>query len=73
MPLNILIYIWNYVFLQSTVQHVKLQNFLAVRLKYSDLSDDAKTTKFLSYNFSRYNIKKLIRILSYNKNFLSSL
>ena len=47
----------------SNLQHVKLQNFLSVRFKHSGLSDDAKTSKFLSYNFSQYNIEKLILTL----------
>ena len=29
----------------------------------SGLSDDAKTSKFLSYDFSRYNIEELIQTL----------
>ena len=47
----------------SNLQHVKLQNFLSVRFKHSGLSDNAKTSKFLSYNFSQYNIEKLILTL----------
>ena len=33
-------------------------------VNHSGLSDDAKTSKFSSYNFSRYNIEKLIRTLA---------
>ena len=37
----------------SSLKHVKLQNFLSVRSKHSGLSDDAKMSKFLAYDFSR--------------------
>ena len=48
----------------KNLQHVKLQNFLSIRLKHSGLSDDTKTSKLLSNNCSQYNIEKLIRTLS---------
>ena len=49
----------------SNLQQVKLQYFLSVRLKHSSLSYDAKTGKFLSYDFLQYNTEKLIQILKY--------
>ena len=44
----------------SNLQHTKLKYFLTIRLNLSDPSDDSKTSKFLSYNFSRNNFEKLI-------------
>ena len=42
----------------SNLQHVKLQNFLSVKLKHN--GEDIKTSKCFSYNFSQYNIEELI-------------
>ena len=44
----------------SNLQHVKLQNFLSVKLKHNGPSDDIKTSKCFSYNFSQYNFEELI-------------
>ena len=47
----------------SNLQHAKLQNFLPIRFNHSGLPGDTNKSKFLLYNFSRYNFKKLIRTL----------
>ena len=47
----------------SNLQYAKLQNFLPIRLNHSAPSEDTKISKFLLFNFSRYNFEKLIRAL----------
>ena len=49
----------------SNLQYAKLQNFLSIRLNHSGLSCDMKKSKFLPYNFSRYNFEKLFQTLNY--------
>ena len=44
----------------TNLQYVKLQNFLSVKLKHNGPSDDIKTSKCFSYNFSQYSIEELI-------------
>ena len=56
-----LIYIWNYVFQECAT--CKITIFSAHKAQTDGLSDDAKASKFLSYNLPRYNIEKLIRTL----------
>ena len=53
-----LIYIWNYVFQQSAT--CKITIFSIRQAQTDGLSDDAKASKFLSYNLPWYNIEKLI-------------
>ena len=56
-----LIYIWNYVFQQSTTCKITISS--VHQAQTDGLSDDAKASKFLSYNLPQYNIEKLIRTL----------
>ena len=40
----------------SNLQYAKLQNFLLIRLNISGLPIDTKTSKYLPYAFSQYNL-----------------
>ena len=64
MPLLILSFLLEIAFF-SNLQYATLQNFLPIRVSYSGPSGDAKISKFLPYNFSRYNLEKLIRTMPY--------
>ena len=59
---NILIFVGKCIF--QHLQYAKLQNFLPIRLNHSGPSGETKTSKFLPYNFSRYNFEKLFRTLT---------
>ena len=47
----------------SNLRFAKLQSFLSIRLNRNGLSGDTKISKFLLFNFSQYNFKKIIRTL----------
>ena len=47
----------------NILQNAKFQRFLPLRLNHGGPSAGTKASKFLLYDFSRYNSRKLFRIL----------